>query len=157
VSQIHQQFLQFAVFSKSLSSNCLRYQFNYILNRIMPIREDDSREEMVQCHTCYKSFASHERLRIHIKTVHSKEIQRNYECKECGKRFYRSVKLKEHIAVNHTREFPWSCSICGAGFRSESSWYFHKKTAHISIKFNFSESNEESVQNPTDIEIFAAQ
>jgi hypothetical protein len=66
------------------------------------------------------------------------------------------VKLKEHIAVNHTREYPWSCAVCGVGFRNESGWYFHKKFAHVNL--NLEKTNEESVQNPSDIssiEIFA--
>ena len=63
-----------------------------------------------KCDYCQKYFASSQKLKNHINTLH--EGQSNYKCDACGKSFTQSGNLKTHIKAVHEKIKPVSCEHC---------------------------------------------
>ncbi|CAG9136102.1 unnamed protein product [Plutella xylostella] len=95
--------------------------------------EASHEEKTVACPDCPKLFGSQRLLRQHAKTHERAQRGHTYHCSYCGKGFFESYTLQVHERT-HRNEKPYSCTICGAAFNTNSSVKRHMKVSHSTEK-----------------------
>jgi len=84
-----------------------------------------------QLKECTLRFESEELLEEHrekhrTQAERKKESKANLTCEICDKTFTNRISLKGHM-FEHTGEKQFSCTLCGAKFRTFGQLYYHKK------------------------------
>lgn len=77
----------------------------------------------VECHDCFRVFASVPVLMEHIAAKHNRPEKR-YKCSECSYSSSKSFNLKQHLMV-HTGERPHKCPMCNKSFQRKSGLKTH--------------------------------
>ncbi|XP_057660548.1 uncharacterized protein LOC130896435 [Diorhabda carinulata] len=89
------------------------------------------------CDFCGQKFCQPQKLRIHIKRMHSdlSEVLKEFQCKSCLKVLGSRAALQRHSKEVHQKqtETNCSCSICGKSFQNKSNLKIHMLT-HSGIK-----------------------
>ncbi len=81
------------------------------------------------CEVCHKELDACY-MDKHMRTMHSKTVERPYGCEECGRRFTEVFHLKEHMESHKKRQF--QCAECGASFSTKRYLEKHLKLGHVS-------------------------
>ncbi|KAL7055561.1 hypothetical protein AAHC03_023061 [Spirometra sp. Aus1] len=79
------------------------------------------------CPTCGRAFVREDKLRRHIRSIHSDE--RPFVCEVCSKAFARKDKLQEH-ARHHNRDITFPCPACNEVFLMRSLLNRHLRLTH---------------------------
>ncbi|KAJ8941341.1 hypothetical protein NQ318_004785 [Aromia moschata] len=89
------------------------------------------------CDFCGKKFCQPQKLKMHIKRMHSdfSEVLREFQCKSCLKILGSRAALQRHLKEVHQKqvEDACSCSRCGKRFQNKSNLKIHMLT-HSGIK-----------------------
>uniref|UniRef100_A0A1B0CAE6 C2H2-type domain-containing protein n=1 Tax=Lutzomyia longipalpis TaxID=7200 RepID=A0A1B0CAE6_LUTLO len=112
---------------------CHLCQKSYRFERYLKIHEKNvhERQQKYFCKWCNQEFISQAELLIHWKThnegIFSTDTNPNIssvvgelQCSECGRMFSTRDNLRKHTVL-HTEHFPFTCEICGVGFRWKES------------------------------------
>ncbi len=84
-----------------------------------------------QCEKCGNKF-----IRKNNLLRHALICQRVFQCGKCNKNFIKKGNLDNHMLRKHSeRIVNYICSICGAGFKNNSSLYAHKKIKHENRRY----------------------
>uniref|UniRef100_A0A8D8PH55 Zinc finger protein 726 n=1 Tax=Culex pipiens TaxID=7175 RepID=A0A8D8PH55_CULPI len=89
------------------------------------INSAHTREIQYTCDQCGKTYGRPSSLRAHYLAEHT-DIKR-YECKECGEKFARSTMRNHHYKVVHMTGRPWACEYCDKTFKIKSDWTIHTR------------------------------
>ena len=95
-------------------------------------------ERPFECTKCNKSFTRKPGLIAHMDT-HNKTP--HFKCDVCNNCFYRKQVLKNHMRT-HDGIRPFKCDICAATFRTNSSFWSHKKRWHCDANSTSKTSNK---------------
>ncbi|KAF8571056.1 hypothetical protein P879_05987 [Paragonimus westermani] len=79
------------------------------------------------CHLCSRPFVRDDKLKRHIRCVHSSE--RPFKCEFCSKAFARKDKLQEHTR-HHNRDITFTCPVCAELFVMRSHLNRHLRGVH---------------------------
>ncbi|KAF7256498.1 Zinc finger protein [Paragonimus skrjabini miyazakii] len=97
------------------------------------------------CHLCSRPFVRDDKLKRHIRCVHSSE--RPFKCEFCSKAFARKDKLQEHTR-HHNRDITFTCPVCAELFVMRSHLNRHlrgvhklKLTQHVNSTTSVADSN----------------
>lgn len=107
-----------------------------ICNKLLSIRylRDHMRMhaglKSTQCDSCGKKFFNSQRLKRHIRVVHTRELKFKCEVKNCMKSFLTSDKLLIHRR-NHEEKMDFVCSVCRKGFYSIKSLRKHSNAHYL--------------------------
>lgn len=88
--------------------------------------------ELFPCNFCHASFNNITELRHHSKSLHWKQMAKNYKsvekvvCHVCGLQFESNALLKTHESDTHLR----MCKICDSVFKTPAILAKHKKITH---------------------------
>ncbi|CAH8645490.1 unnamed protein product [Dicrocoelium dendriticum] len=93
---------------------------------------------------CNRPFARDDKLKRHIRCVHSSE--RPFKCEVCSKAFARKDKLQEH-ARHHNRDITFTCSICSEVFVMRSHLNRHLRGVHKMKLSTFNSRTESTITN----------
>nr|CAI5840701.1 unnamed protein product [Callosobruchus analis] len=89
------------------------------------------------CDFCGKKFCQPQKLKIHIKRMHSdiSEVLKEFQCKSCMKILGSRAALQRHDKEVHQKQTDgqWSCGRCGKKFQNKSNLKIHMLT-HSGIK-----------------------
>lgn len=87
------------------------------------------------CHHCGKKFCQPQKLKIHIKRMHSDapEALREFQCSSCLKLLGSRVALHRHLREVHKKASGLSCEQCGKLFQNRSNLKIHMLT-HSGVK-----------------------
>ncbi|XP_075225747.1 uncharacterized protein LOC142326900 [Lycorma delicatula] len=89
------------------------------------------------CDYCGRKFCQPQKLKIHIKRMHSEisEVLREFQCKRCMKVLGSRAALQRHIKEVHHKAMLGSCTCekCGKMFQNKSNLKIHMLT-HSGIK-----------------------
>ena len=83
-----------------------------------------TREKIVKCDLCLKTFARPRTLKEH-KKIHDKDRDREHECLTCHKKFFHQSNLKSHQRAHSTTR-SYSCDVCGLAYKCNTSLLRHK-------------------------------
>jgi len=116
------------------------WHYKHIHNGIPPGYEG---KQQFECDKCQSIYFSHEALAHHEKYGHkapTKKYKYNRnpkQCPYCDKMLSDATKLKHHIGNAHTTHSAFHCRVCGKGFGSKPSLYWHeKKTKTCAVVLN---------------------
>jgi len=84
-----------------------------------------SSEKPYICQDCGKSFGHVNRLKAHIKKVHSGVVLlKPYKCLDCGRAFRMKHQLLYHMNI-HNGIKPYTCEVCGKSFTLKQHVIIH--------------------------------
>lgn len=75
-----------------------------------------------------KAAAKDQNTPINLEKMFSKAVS----CGECGKLFIRGDALELHM-LSHTGEYPFTCQVCGLGYRKKRSYIIHMTKKHPEV------------------------
>ncbi|EHK15920.1 uncharacterized protein TRIVIDRAFT_217118 [Trichoderma virens Gv29-8] len=90
--------------------------------------ETHGNNESLECEQCDKTFATEDDLMLHMKTAHNDP--KPYKCKECTTTFSSRYNLNEHVTAVHRKEKPHQCPKCEKSFGQKSSLQGHMREVH---------------------------
>ncbi|KAI8431757.1 hypothetical protein MSG28_016194 [Choristoneura fumiferana] len=77
-----------------------------------------------QCLVCRSKFSNDNSLKVHMKTIHSRE--KPYECTTCDSKFNNGGELKKH-QKKHSELKQRTCTVCNTKFSSKSYLQIHQR------------------------------
>ncbi|XP_055682686.1 zinc finger protein 62 homolog [Lutzomyia longipalpis] len=119
------------------NSNITDLPEHYCEDRIVTKMKKDINEEPIsglEINEGYCDVIPPELSYQHQKRVKNVNISRSYECDLCAKKFGTKKKLEYHIEGYHLKLKRYTCDICDAKFRYQSTMYKHK---HIHTQETF--------------------
>ena len=93
-------------------------------NRARHIREIHASPQSVQCQDCGKKFSRKDKLKSHVKAVHSEE-KSSYSCTQCDKSFAQKPHLKRHVYDVHKGLQRYYCPECPEDFSRQENLKRH--------------------------------
>ena len=80
---------------------------------------------------CAECGGMYKKMDLHIKTVHVKESEKDFQCKECGKGFMAQASLKDHTMNVHLKLQPYQCRFgCEKRYNDKSNRIAHERRRH---------------------------
>ncbi|CAG0888187.1 unnamed protein product [Cyprideis torosa] len=79
--------------------------------------------ESFPCELCGKTYATQQRLYVHLRATHKPS---SLVCAICGQAFKFKGKLREHEAI-HRGESLYKCKLCGEGFARQRQMKYHER------------------------------
>ena len=109
------------------------FLLKHTLKDHMAVHEENQQE--YRCEECGKSYKDRRNLKDHIDSVHKKILK--YHCDQCDFKCTRRDLLNRHM-IDHMGVYPFNCSSCKRGFKSEQELKNHEDT-HLSneLKYKF--------------------
>ena len=89
---------------------------------------DRFHKELTACTIC---GAVVKYMKLHMRTVHTSDSEKNFNCEFCGKGFQASGKLEKHRMNMHLKLRPHVCRYgCGVAYNDHSNRNQHEKKKH---------------------------
>ena len=101
---------------------------NLNTNRVTEEKRTISRESMITCNICHKSYTLKCTLNRHMRNVHKKE--KRFSCDICHRSFSEKYILSQHVKQVHEGEKPLSCNVCHRSFSRKYYLSQHVKQIH---------------------------
>ena len=111
-----------------INCNICQKSFPWLSDLDRHMRSVHMREKGFFCDICHISFSQNSKLSRHVKSVH--EGEKPFFCDICHNSFSRKSNLSQHLKSVHEGEKPFTCDICHSSFSQKSDLSRHLKSVH---------------------------